>query len=397
MVGGSGENTARAASPSGSASARDAPALGILREVYERFVAVLDELGVEPMPGARSCSWRSLAALPLAVASNTREAIVRATLAASGLPTVFELVFTPAQGRGRSRRPTSTSRACEALGVDPARRSRSRTRRPGAAAARAAGMFVDRGARRPGSTSSRRTSCSARCSSSASPSSGSSEGSCSLPACASSARPTSCAARSTPSRRAAALAAASAARAARRCALPLADGGEGTLAVVCAAAAHARVERRHGPRSRSAARVRAAIGDCGDGTFLVEAAEAVGLRAARPRERDPRGARARRAWPTSCAPRSIAARSACSSRSADRRPSTAASGCSAAWARVSRRHGPAAAARRSRARPRAGATRCSQGSSSSCCTTSTSRSAGPTALRACSARRRGFAPQDIEP
>ncbi len=69
-------------------------------------------------------------------------------------------------------------------------------------------------------------------------------------------------------------------------AFPLADGGEGTLEVVCAAGAAKRVELS----ARDAlGRLRcAAIGDCGDGTFLVEAAEAVGLAQLSPHERDPR-------------------------------------------------------------------------------------------------------------
>jgi glycerate kinase len=66
----------------------------------------------------------------------------------------------------------------------------------------------------------------------------------------------------------------------------LADGGEGTLAVVCAAGAAERIEvDAHDALGRP---LRAAIGDCGDGTFLVEAAEAVGLGLLAPRERDPR-------------------------------------------------------------------------------------------------------------
>jgi glycerate kinase len=66
----------------------------------------------------------------------------------------------------------------------------------------------------------------------------------------------------------------------------LADGGEGTLAVVCAAGGAERIEvDAHDALGRP---LRAAIGDCGDGTFLVEAAEAVGLALLAPRERDPR-------------------------------------------------------------------------------------------------------------
>jgi glycerate kinase len=66
----------------------------------------------------------------------------------------------------------------------------------------------------------------------------------------------------------------------------LADGGEGTLEVVCRAGAAERIEvAAHDALGRP---LRAAIGDCGDGTFLVEAAEAVGLGLLAPRERDPR-------------------------------------------------------------------------------------------------------------
>ena len=68
----------------------------------------------------------------------------------------------------------------------------------------------------------------------------------------------------------------------------LADGGEGTLAVVCRAGAAERVEvDAHDALGRP---LRAAIGDCGNGTFLVEAAEAVGLALLAPRLRDPRRA-----------------------------------------------------------------------------------------------------------
>jgi glycerate 2-kinase len=67
---------------------------------------------------------------------------------------------------------------------------------------------------------------------------------------------------------------------------PLADGGEGTLEVVCAAGAATRIELD--ARDALGRPRRAAIGDCGGGTFLVEAAEAVGLAQLSPRERDPR-------------------------------------------------------------------------------------------------------------
>jgi glycerate kinase len=67
---------------------------------------------------------------------------------------------------------------------------------------------------------------------------------------------------------------------------PLADGGEGTLAVVCAAGAARRIEVE--ARDALGRPRRAGIGDCGGGTFLVEAAEAVGLAQLTPGERNPR-------------------------------------------------------------------------------------------------------------
>jgi HAD superfamily hydrolase (TIGR01509 family) len=140
MVGGSGENTAReiAASVGLPESAAD----GILRDVYRGYVAVLDELGVEPMPGARSVVSAIAGRLPIAVASNTREETVRATLAASGLPAVFDLVFSPGAGRRPKPEPDVYLAACEALGVAPADAVAFEDSPTGAAAARAAGMFV---------------------------------------------------------------------------------------------------------------------------------------------------------------------------------------------------------------------------------------------------------------
>jgi HAD superfamily hydrolase (TIGR01509 family) len=140
MVGGSGNETARhiAAWVGLPDSARD----DVLAEVYASYLAVLDEHGVEPMPGAPSLVSAVAGRLPIAVASNTREATVRATLAASGLPAVFDLVFTPDQGRRSKPAPDVYVAACEALGVAPAEAVAFEDSPPGAAAARAAGMFV---------------------------------------------------------------------------------------------------------------------------------------------------------------------------------------------------------------------------------------------------------------
>ena len=104
LVGGSGENTATHIAE--WVGLPETAVGGILVEVYDSYLAVIDELGVEPMPGARSLVAALAGRLPLAVASNTREQIVRATLAASGLPAglrarLLALGGAPAEARAR--------------------------------------------------------------------------------------------------------------------------------------------------------------------------------------------------------------------------------------------------------------------------------------------------------
>ena len=140
MVGGSGDHTARCIAEWVGLPETAAP--GILREVYEGYLAGLDELGVEPMAGAQAVVSAIAGRLPIAVASNTQETTVRATLAASGLPAVFDFVFTPDQGRRAKPAPDVYLAACEALGVAPEEAVAFEDSAPGAAAARAAGMFV---------------------------------------------------------------------------------------------------------------------------------------------------------------------------------------------------------------------------------------------------------------
>jgi HAD superfamily hydrolase (TIGR01509 family) len=140
MVGGSGDHTAHCIARWVGLPETAAP--DILHEVYTGYLAVLAELGVEPMQGAHSVVSAIAGRLPIAVASNTREETVRATLAASGLPAVFDLVFTPDQGRRSKPAPDVYLAACEALGVAPSEAVAFEDSPPGAAAARAAGMFV---------------------------------------------------------------------------------------------------------------------------------------------------------------------------------------------------------------------------------------------------------------
>ena len=140
MVGGSGDHTARCIAEWVGEPAAAVPR--ILLEVYEGYLAVLAELGVEAMAGAHSVVSAIAGRLPIAVASNTEEATVRATLAASGLPAVFDLVFSPGEGRRPKPAPDVYLAACEALGVAPADAVAFEDSAPGTAAARAAGMFV---------------------------------------------------------------------------------------------------------------------------------------------------------------------------------------------------------------------------------------------------------------
>jgi HAD superfamily hydrolase (TIGR01509 family) len=140
LVGGSGEHTALCVAEWLGLPESAAP--GILADVYDSYLAVIDELGVEPMPGARSLVAALAGRIPLAVASNTREHMVRATLAASGLPPVFEHVFSPSEERRAKPAPDVYLAACDALGVLATDAVAFEDSPPGMAAARAAGMYV---------------------------------------------------------------------------------------------------------------------------------------------------------------------------------------------------------------------------------------------------------------
>jgi HAD superfamily hydrolase (TIGR01509 family) len=140
LVGGSGEHTAmRIAEWVGLPETAEA---GLLVEIYDSYLAVIEELGVDPMPGARALVVALAGHIPLAVASNTREHMVRATLAASGLPAVFEHVFSPSDERRPKPAPDVYLAACEALGVPPREAVAFEDSPPGMASARAAGMYV---------------------------------------------------------------------------------------------------------------------------------------------------------------------------------------------------------------------------------------------------------------
>jgi HAD superfamily hydrolase (TIGR01509 family) len=140
LVGGSGEHTAACIAE--WVGLPEAALEGLVGDVYDCYLAVIEELGVEPMPGARSLVAALAGRIPLAVASNTREQMVRATLSASGLPAVFEHVFTPSPERRPKPAPDVYVAACAALGVGAGDAVAFEDSPPGMAAARAAGMYV---------------------------------------------------------------------------------------------------------------------------------------------------------------------------------------------------------------------------------------------------------------
>jgi HAD superfamily hydrolase (TIGR01509 family) len=140
LVGGSGEHTAIRIAEWTGLSEESAPA--ILIDVYDSYLDVIQELGVDPMPGARSLVAALAGRLPLAVASNTREHMVRATLTASGLPPVFEYVFSPSEERRPKPAPDVYLAACAALGAEPVRAAGLEDSPTGVAALHAAGLFA---------------------------------------------------------------------------------------------------------------------------------------------------------------------------------------------------------------------------------------------------------------
>jgi HAD superfamily hydrolase (TIGR01509 family) len=140
LVGGSGEHTALAIAE--WVGLPESAAAALLIDVYDSYLAVIEELGVDPMPGARSLVVALAGHIPLAVASNTREHMVRATLSASGLPPVFEHVFSPSEERRPKPAPDVYLAACEALGVPVSEAVAFEDSPPGVASARTAGLYV---------------------------------------------------------------------------------------------------------------------------------------------------------------------------------------------------------------------------------------------------------------
>ena len=113
----------------------------VIDQLYGFLDEAVEELGLEQMPGAADLV-RSLAGrMPLAIASNTRTAMVLRNVERSGLPASFAAVL-GSDGLTPKPAPDIYLAACRAIGVPPERALAFEDSVPGAAAARAAGMIV---------------------------------------------------------------------------------------------------------------------------------------------------------------------------------------------------------------------------------------------------------------
>lgn len=118
----------------------EGPRMG--RELLLAYRAVVDEHGVQPMPGAARLLNELRGRIPIAVASNTNEADTRRVLARSGLPEVFTAIVCAGGVIPPKPAPDLYLSACSALGARPANSVALEDSPLGAEAATAAGMFV---------------------------------------------------------------------------------------------------------------------------------------------------------------------------------------------------------------------------------------------------------------
>ncbi len=109
-----------------------------LLELVER--RLLEE--ATAFPGAEDLVRELRERVPVAVASNTPQHLVRGALACAGLAQCFDVVVTADQVPEPKPSPDVYLRACELLGAAPSRSIALEDSPTGVAAARAAGMFV---------------------------------------------------------------------------------------------------------------------------------------------------------------------------------------------------------------------------------------------------------------
>jgi HAD superfamily hydrolase (TIGR01509 family) len=118
----------------------DAPALG--DELEERFAAALAEHGTEPMPGVLALLEALEGKLPMAVASNNGEKMVRIALELAGISRFFGAVVCASATLAGKPAPDVYLAAAAALGADPSRSIALEDSATGASAARSAGCFT---------------------------------------------------------------------------------------------------------------------------------------------------------------------------------------------------------------------------------------------------------------
>jgi HAD superfamily hydrolase (TIGR01509 family) len=111
-------------------------------ELSEGFLAAMLEHGAEPMPGVVALLDALEGVVPLAVASNNGDQIVRAALDAVGLGSRFSAVVCAGGPYAGKPAPDVYLAAAAALGADAARSVAFEDSAVGATAARAAGCFT---------------------------------------------------------------------------------------------------------------------------------------------------------------------------------------------------------------------------------------------------------------
>ncbi|MGA3214139.1 MAG: HAD family phosphatase [Acidimicrobiales bacterium] len=121
----------------------------VAREIYEAILAAIAE-GVPPMRGALELLEAVRGTRPLAVASNGSMETVEASMRAASIPAVFDAIVALEPPLRPKPAPDLYLRACERLGVAPARAIAVEDSVLGAKAARAGGLDVVGVGRAPG-------------------------------------------------------------------------------------------------------------------------------------------------------------------------------------------------------------------------------------------------------
>jgi HAD superfamily hydrolase (TIGR01509 family) len=98
--------------------------------------------GVEPMPGALRLVEELRGRRPIAVASNSERRLVDLALGGAGLAPAFDVILAGDEVRNPKPAPDLYLEACRRLGVPPETATAIEDSPTGAAAARAAGLFV---------------------------------------------------------------------------------------------------------------------------------------------------------------------------------------------------------------------------------------------------------------